>query len=285
MEKRRFGRTEHMSTVAILGAFAFSEATQDETDEAMEMIIEAGVNHIDVAPTYGEAEERLGPWLARERDRFFVGGKTMERTRDGAAREMRASLERLQIERFDLYQLHAVNSMEELTEATGPNGALQAVLEAREAGLTRFVGITGHGLEAPTVFVEALSRFDFDSVLFPINFVLYGNADYRRRSEELMRQCRSRDVGTMAIKSIAKGLWDDDESRVYNTWYKPFDEADRIQQAVDFALSQNVTGLCTAGDLQLLPLFLEACEAFTPMEERKQNALMATADAYEPIFV
>lgn len=284
MERRRFGRTEHMSTVAILGAFAFSEATQDETDEAMEMVIEAGVNHIDVAPTYGEAEERLGPWLARERDRFFVGGKTMERARDGAAREMRESLERLQIDRFDLYQLHAVNSMEELTEATGPDGALQAVLEARGEGLTRFVGITGHGLDAPTVFVEALSRFDFDSVLFPINFVLYANADYRRRSEELMRQCRSRDVGTMAIKAIAKGLWDGDESKMYNTWYKPFDEADKIQGAVDFALSQNVTGLCTAGDLQLLPLFLEACEAFTPMEEGKQEALMATADAYEPIF-
>lgn len=284
MEKRRFGRTEHMSTVPILGAFAFSEATQDETDEAMEMVIEAGANHIDVAPTYGEAEERLGPWLTRERDRFFVGGKTMERARDGAAREMRESLERLQIERFDLYQLHAVNSMEELAAATGPNGALQAVLEAREEGLTRFVGITGHGLDVPTVFVEALSRFDFDSVLFPISFVLYANADYRRRSEELMRQCRSRDVGTMAIKAIAKGLWDDDESREYSTWYKPFDEADKIQEAVDFALSQNVTGLCTAGDLQLLPLFLEACEAFTPMGEGKQEALVATADVYEPIF-
>ena len=284
MEKRRFGRTEHMSTVAILGAFAFSAATQDETDEAMEGVIEAGVNHVDVAPTYGDAEERLGPWLARERDRFFVGGKTTKRTRDGAAREMRESLERLQIDQFDLYQLHAVNSMEELTEATGPNGALQAVLEGRGEGLTRFVGITGHGLDAPTVFVEALSRFDFDSVLFPINFVLYANADYRRRSEELMRQCRSRDLGSMAIKSIAKGLWDEDESRTYTTWYKPFDEADDIQDAVDFALSQNVTGLCTVGDLQLLPLFLEACEAFTPMEEGKHEALMATADEYEAIF-
>jgi aryl-alcohol dehydrogenase-like predicted oxidoreductase len=273
-----------MSTVAILGAFAFSEATQDEADEAMERVIEAGVNHIDVAPTYGDAEDRLGPWLARERDRFFVGGKTTERTQDGAAREMRESLERLQIDQFDLYQLHAVNSMEELTAVTGPNGALQAVLEGRGEGLTRFIGITGHGLDAPTVFVEALNRFDFDSVLFPINFVLYANADYRRRAEELARQCRSRDVGTMAIKSIAKGLWSEDESRTYNTWYKPFDEADEIQKAVDFALSQNVTGLCTAGDPQLLPRFLEACEAFTPMEEGRQEALMATADAYEPIF-
>jgi len=284
MEKRRFGRTEHMSTVAILGAFAFSKATQEETDEAMEMVIESGVNHIDVAPTYGDAEERLGPWLARERDRFFVGGKTTERTRDGAAREMRESLERLQIDQFDLYQLHAVNSMEELREATGPNGALQAVLEARGEGLTRFVGITGHGLDAPTVFLEALSRFEFDSVLFPINFMLYANADYRRQAEGLIRQCRSQDRGTMAIKAIAQRLWDEDESRTYNTWYKPFEETETIQEAVDFALSQKATGLCTAGDLQLLPLFLEACEAFTPMEEEEQEALIETAELYEPIF-
>lgn len=284
MEKRRFGRTEHMSTLAILGAFAFSETTQEETDDAMEMVIEAGINHIDVAPTYGDAEERLGPWLARERDRFFVGCKTMERTRDGAAREMRESLERLQIEAFDLYQLHAVTSMEELEQATGPNGALQAVLEAREEGLTRFVGITGHGLDAPTVFAEALSRFDFDTVLFPVNFVLYANPDYARRSQELLRQCRARDVGTMAIKAIAKGLWDDDEERAYTTWYEPFDEPETIQRGVDFALSQDVTGLCTAGDATLLPHVVEACEAFSPMSEEEQEALIATAGAYEPIF-
>jgi aryl-alcohol dehydrogenase-like predicted oxidoreductase len=270
--------------VAILGAFAFSEATQDETDEAMEIVIKAGVNHIDVAPTYGDAEERLGPWLARERERFFVGGKTTERTRDGAAWDMRESLERLQIGQFDLYQLHAVNSVEELEEATRPSGALQAVLEARGEGLTRFVGITGHGLDAPTVFIEALSRFDFDSVLFPVSFVLYADGDYRRRAEELIRQCRSRDTGTMAIKSIAKALWSEDASRPYNTWYEPFDEAAEIQEAVDFALSQKVTGLCTAGDPQLLTLFLQACEAFEPMDGDEQEGLMTTADEYEPIF-
>ena len=284
MERRRFGRTEHRSTVAILGAFAFSQATQAETDEAMEMVIEAGINHIDVAPTYGDAEERLGPWLARERDRFFVGCKTMERSREGAAREMRESLERLQIDAFDLYQLHAVTSMEELEQAMGPDGALQAALEARAEGLTRFIGITGHGWEAPTVFLEALSRFDFDSVLFPVNFVLYADADYRRRAEELLRQCRARDVGTMAIKAIAKGLWEDDEDRPYDTWYKPFDELGRIQQGVDFALSQDVTGLCTVGDPTLLPRFVEACQAFTPLDEGEQEALMATAERYEPIF-
>ncbi len=284
MEKRRFGRTGHMSTVAILGAFAFSSVAQDQADEAMEMVIEAGINHIDVAPTYGDAERRLGPWLARERNRFLVGCKTMERTRDGAAREMRASLERLRIDRFDLYQLHAVTSMEELDQVTGPDGALRAIVEARDEGLTRFIGITGHGLDVPTVFMEALTRFDFDSVLFPINFVLYADADNRQQAEELLRQCRSRDVGTMIIKSIAKELWDDDEPQTYNTWYKPFEEPKRIQEGVNFALSQDVAGLCTAGDVTLLPRFVEACERFAQMDEHEQGALIATAGAYEPIF-
>ena len=284
MEKRKFGRTRHMSTVAILGGFAFSEVDQEEADDAMELVIEAGVNHIDVAPTYGDAEERLGPWLARERDRFFVGCKTMERTKDGAAREMRESLERLQIDAFDLYQLHAVTSMEDLDEATGPDSALEAIVQARDEGLTRFVGITGHGLDAPGVFLEALTRFDFDSVLFPINFVLYADDDYRREARALLEECRRRDVGTMIIKSIAQGLWADEEARAYNTWYRPFDVTHMIQQSVDFALSQNVTGLCTAGDPVLLPRFISACEAFERMGEGEQEALIATADAYEPIF-
>ncbi len=284
MERRRFGRTEHRSTVAILGAFAFSNVTQEQADEAMETVIEAGINHVDVAPTYGDAELRLGRWLAQQRDRFFVGCKTMERTREGAGRDMQASLERLQIDRFDLYQLHAVNSVEELDQATGPDGALEAVVKAREEGLTRFIGITAHGLDAPSVIAQALSRFDFDSVLFPINFVLYADADYRRSAEELLQRCRDRDAGTMIIKSIARGLWDGDEPRAYNTWYRPFERPERIQEAVDFALSQPVTGLCTAGDITLLPRFVKACEAFTPMNERDQEALIRTADEYEPIF-
>lgn len=230
-----------MSSVAIFGGFAFAQATQDEADRAMEMVIEAGVNHIDVAPTYGDAELRLGPWLARARDRFFVGCKTTERTKERAARELRDSLERLQIDAFDLYQLHAVTTMEELEQATGPEGALQAVLEARAEGLTRFVGITGHGLKAPSIFLEALSRFDFDSVLFPVNFVLWRNDVYRREAEKLLRECRARDVGIMGIKAIARSRWQEGEPWKYTTWYRPFDQTEMIQQGIDFALSQGVT--------------------------------------------
>lgn len=283
MEKRRFGRTGHKSTVAIFGLAAFWEITQAEADAVMEQVIAAGVNHIDVAPSYGQAEERVGPWLARERNRFFLGCKTMERTREGAAAELRRSLERLQVDVFDLYQIHAITSMEELDQATGPGGALKAILDAREEGLTRFIGITSHGLDAPAVFLEALRRFDFDSVLFPLNFVEYANPDYRRNAEELLRQCHDRDVGVMIIKAVAKGPWGD-RPKIYNTWYEPFDDAAHIQQAVNFALSQDVTGLCTVGDVTLLPLFLEACEHFAPMSAAQQETLIATADSYASIF-
>jgi aryl-alcohol dehydrogenase-like predicted oxidoreductase len=207
MEHRRFGRTGHMSTVAIFGAAAFWNVTQADADATMERVLAAGINHIDVAPSYGGAEERLGPWLARERARFFLGCKTTERTAEGALAELHRSLKLLRVESFDLYQIHAVTSMEELDAATRPGGAIEALARARDEGLTRYLGITGHGVDAPAIFLEALRRFDFDSVLFPLNFVQYANPAFRATAEELIRVCRQRDVGTMVIKSITRGPW------------------------------------------------------------------------------
>ncbi len=284
METRRFGRTGHMSTIAILGAFAFSAATQAETDAAMERVVAAGANHIDVAPSYGEAEARLGPWLARERARFFLGCKTTERTRAGAAAELRRSLARLQVAAFDLYQLHAVNTLAELDAATQPGGALEALVEARAAGLTRFLGITGHGPQSPAVFREALRRFDFDSVLFPISYGLYSDAAYRREAEALLGECRARDVGVMAIKAIAREPWGAGPQS-HTTWYRPLDRPEAIQPAVDFTLSQpGVTGLCTAGDVRLLVMTLEACERHQPLPPAEQAALVASGAGIAPIF-
>lgn len=284
METRRLGRTGHMSTLAIFGAAAFYQTTQAEADEAMRQVMAAGVNHIDVAPSYGLAEERLGPWLARERDRFFLGCKTQERTREAAQAELRRSLERLQVDAFDLYQLHAVTTMEELDQVTRPGGALEAILDARDKGLTRFIGITGHGVQVPAVFLEALDRFDFDSVLFALNFVQYADPAFRHQAEQLLCQCQAQDVGVMIIKAIARGPWGD-RPKVYNTWYQPFEDAGQIQAGVRFALSQDVTGLCTAAELSLLPLFLEACQRFRPMDQAEQAALIARAAEYEPLFV
>jgi aryl-alcohol dehydrogenase-like predicted oxidoreductase len=284
MQTRRFGRTGHPSTIAIFGAAAFWEIDQAQADKTMELVIEHGVNHIDVAPSYGQAEERVGPWLKRERERFFVGCKTMERTKTGAAAEMQRSLKQLKTRAFDLYQIHAITSMNELDEVTRKGGALEALQEAREAGLTHYIGITGHGVDSPAIFLEALKRFDFDSILFPLNFIQFKNQSFRQNAEELIRQCKEKDVATMVIKSITRGPWGG-QPQNHTTWYQPFDDAEHIQQAVNFALSQDVSGICTAGDTTVLPLILDACEHFTPMNKAEQEKLIASGEQFEPLFI
>lgn len=284
MEKRRFGRTDHMSTVAIFGAAAFYDVTQTTADRAMAQVIKAGVNHIDVAPGYAKAEKRLRPWLKTMASDFFLGCKTLQRGKKGAAAELRRSLKRLGVDRFDLYQLHAVDSMAELDKATGPGGALEAILEAREEGLLDYIGITGHGLQVADIFLEALERFDFDSVLLPVNFTMYANPVYRASTETLLARCRERDVAVMAIKAVARGLWHD-KPQTHSSWYQPFDRMAEVEPAVHFSLSQPVSGLCTVGDVKVLPLFLRACESYRqPMPAEEQEALITTADRYEPIF-
>ncbi len=283
MEQRRFGRSGHLSTVAIFGAAAFSRATQEQADAAMERVLAAGVNHIDVAPSYGDAELRLGPWLEKTRGKFFLGCKTQERTKEGAAAELRRSLERLRVNSFDLYQLHAITTFEELDRVTARGGALEAMIEARAQGLTRFIGITGHGILAPAIYREALRRFDFDSVLFPINFVLYANPAYRREADALVRECRARNVGTLIIKANCARPWGE-RARTHTTWYEPFSEPAKIQRAVNFALSQDITGVCSSGDLTILPHFLAACENFSRQDAPAQEEMLASATQYEPLF-
>jgi aryl-alcohol dehydrogenase-like predicted oxidoreductase len=283
MEQRRLGRTGHLSAVAIFGAAAFYETTPEVVDKVMDKVISAGINHIDVAPGYGKAEELLGPWLEKEEQRFFKGCKTQERTKEKAASEMRLSLEKLRIDKFDLFQLHAVTTMEELDQVTGPGGALEAIVDACNEGLTKYIGITGHGNDVPAVFLEALKRFDFDTVLFPINFVQFAIPEYRRNTEQLLRICRERDVGSLIIKSIAQRPWGD-RSKTYTTWYEPFDTPEAIQEGVNFALSHDVTGLCTPADVDILPSFLSACERYTSMASEQQEELIARANEFETIF-
>jgi len=283
METRRFGRTGHMSTVAIFGAAAFYQISQEDADRVMELIIKAGVNHIDVAPGYGQAEIRIGPWMPRSRGRFFLGCKTMERTNEGAWNEMQVSLKRLQTGRFDLYQCHAITTMEELDAITMKGGALEAIVKARQEGLTKYIGITGHGAQAPQIYLEALRRFDFDSVLFPLNFVQMANPEYRKYAEELIETCQARDVGTMVIKSITKGPWGE-KQHTATTWYEPFDNIDEIQKGVNFALSHAVTGLCTAGDTRVLPLVLQACENFSRLPQDEMEEMIESGRQYEPLF-
>lgn len=283
METRRFGRTGHMSTIAIFGGAAFWEVSQADADKVIELIIEAGVNHLDIAPSYGQAEERIGPWMPRERSRFFLGCKTTERTKDGAWNELQRSLKRLQTETFDLYQFHAITTMEELDAITMKGGALEAFVEARERGLIRFIGITGHGAQSPQIYLEALRRFDFDSVLFPLNFVQMANPEYRKYTEELIATCKAKDVGTMIIKAITKGPWGE-QPHTATTWYEPFDKMDEIQRALNFALSYEVTGFCTPGDTKIVPMVLEACENFKRLTAAELEEMIKSGKEYEPLF-
>ena len=285
MITRKFGRSGHLSTVAIYGAAALYAGDDEMTEKAMHYILDAGVNHIDIAPGYGKAEELMGPWIEKTRNQFFLGCKTQLRTKAEAAKELRLSLKKLRTDRFDLHQLHAVTSMDELDQVTGKDGALEALIAAKEEGLTDYVGITGHGNQAPVVFLEALRRYDFDSILFPINFVQFGNPEYRENALELLRVCQEKEVGVMVIKAVAVRPWGDRE-RKYACWYEPFDTPEIIQTCVDFSLSQEgVTGLCTTGDIHILPMFLKACENFTPMSSANQETLIASAVEKEAVTI
>ena len=287
MLKRQFGRTGHMSSAAIFGAAALHETiSQDEANEALDLAFANGVNHYDVAASYGHgmAETRMGPWLDKHRSEVFIGTKTGERSYAAAWAEINRSLALLRTDQVDLAQIHAVTTWEALDAATGPGGVLEAMRRARDEGLTRYIGITGHDWLVPEIHIEALNRFDFDTVLFPINAVLYANADYRRSAEKLLELCQERNVGVMAIKSVAKGPWGD-KTRRYNTWYEPYDIEDKIQQGVNFTLSQpGVTGIPTAGDTTIMPMVVKAVENFQPMSREEQEAMIARSAELEPIF-
>ncbi len=283
METRRFGRTEHMSTVVIFGAFAVGQIGQEKADEVMELVLEHGVNHIDVAPSYHDAEVRLGPWLETHRDRFFLGCKTQLRRRNEARAELRRSLERLRVDRFDLLQLHAVTNREELDACFAPDGSLEALVEARSEGLTRYLGITSHGLQAAAVQIEALKRFDFDTLLFTLNFKMWADGDYRSDLNTLLQMATERDVGTMIIKTWAKGPWGEREPD-YHTWYEPFDDPEMIERCLRFNLTFPISGVISAGDHRLLPPILDAAERFEPMSEVERDRLLARAGEYEPLF-
>lgn len=287
MEKRKFGRTNHMSTVAIFGAAALMHpaADQAEADTAFETALRYGVNHIDVAPSYGEAERLIGPWVKRMRGDLFLGCKTTERTKHAALSEMHASLERLQTDHFDLYQCHAVNDMAELDQVTMAGGALEGLIEAKKCCFTQALGITAHGLQAPEVLIEALNRYDFDSVLFPLNFILFGNSAYRQSALKLIDLCQHKNVGMMTIKSIARGRWGSHEKN-WHSWYEPFTDDEAIRSAVHFVLSHPVNGICTVSDSTLLPKVLEACEHFQIMDTDEMEKLISTGQQYvtEPLF-
>ena len=211
METLAFGRTGHESSRVIFGAAALGAMRQEKADQILQLLLDHGVNHIDTAASYGDSELRVGPWMERHRDRFFLATKTGDRTADGAQASVRRSLERLRVERVDLIQLHNLVDEREWETALGPGGALEALVEARERGQVRFIGVTGHGTRAPEMHRRSLERFPFDSVLVPYNFTMLGNAEYASDLEALLALCRERGVAVQTIKSVARRRWQGDE--------------------------------------------------------------------------
>lgn len=259
MERRRLGRIGHMSSVLMYGGAAIGDVTQDVADASIRQALDAGINHFDTAAAYGESEVRLGVWMSRIRGQIFLATKTGDRTATGALDSIRRSLERLEVEYVDLIQLHAIGDVEDLDRATGSGGALEGALKARDEGLVRAIGITGHGMDAPATHLEALRRFPFDTVLTPCNYRLWIEDDFRRDLEALEEEIRAQDAGLMFIKAVARNLWRPEPKHRYDTWYEPLDHQATIDAAVAFALSRpTVSGLATVGDVRLLPLMIDA---------------------------
>ena len=281
MKRRSLGRTGQKSTIVALGGAIFiGKPEQKEADAFIKLALDHGVNHIDVAPTYGDAETQLGKWVREYRKSIFLACKTRNRTRKEAAEELRRSLEHLQTDHFDLYQLHGLDKPDELETALGPDGAIQAIQEAKRQGLVKYIGITSHN---PVNIMKALKRFDFDTVLLPVNCVLKAHSQPENDYEPVLALAKEKGIGVIAMKAIAKGPWPN-EKRPYKTWYQPFDTQKEIDEALWFALSQDVTTATSSSDIGLATMMINAAERFTPMSKEEQMELVSKVSSFKPLF-
>ena len=280
----RFGRTGHLSTRAIFGSAALRQASQDEADRVLELLLKYGINHVDTAPRYGDAELRIGPWMKHHRDRFFLATKTdllkYGETRDQFYR----SLERLQVDHVDLLQLHNLTDVVNREMIMGPGGALEFLVEAKEKRLTRFIGLTGHGLQAPRMHRQSLERFDFDTVLLPCNYILMRDRNYAADFNVLVSHCREHDIAVQTIKSIARGFWGK-KPRSHVTWYEPLTDRYAITKFVHWVLARSELFLITVGDMQELPKVLEAAATFQGSPADEEMAGLVEKEGLEPIFI
>ncbi len=273
MEKRTLGRTGHQSTVVTFGTAGIGKVSQELADKAIELALQHSVNHVDIAPSYGQAMERMAPWMPKLRDKMFLGTKTQERTKTGAWEDVRSIGRRLGVDHFDLFQLHAVITMDILDQVMQRGGALEAIVELRDKGYTKWIGITGHGPEVPKVMIEALRRFDFDTIMFPVNASMYRNPDYRRDAERLLAEASEKNVGIQAIKMLARGGWGE-RQRECATWYDPHREQGEIDKCVWWILSQPIHTAPTTGDVNLFPKVLDAVERFRKLSRNEQEEIV-----------
>ena len=278
-----FGRTGHHSTRIIFGGAAFWSATQDEADRTLDVLLEYGINHIDTAASYGESELRIGPWMRQHRDTFFLATKTAERTYQKARDEFHRSLERLRVGSVDLLQLHHLVGQEEWDVAMGPGGVVEMAIEARQQGLLRFIGVTGHEVAIPAMHLKSLQHFDFDSVLLPYNFVIMQNPQYAADFEALIALCKERNVAVQTIKSVTRRPWGE-HHKTHNTWYAPVSEQGDIDLTVHWVLGREGFYLNMPADIHLLPKVLDAASRFTTRPSDADIQAMVKRLEMEPLF-
>jgi aryl-alcohol dehydrogenase-like predicted oxidoreductase len=279
-----FGATGQESSRVIFGAAALGSVTKADADRALDLLVSHGVNHIDVAASYGDAELRVATWLRRNPGMFFLATKTGERTYRGAREEIRRSLDRLGVDRIDSIQLHNLVDVIEWETALGPNGALEAAIEAREEGLVRFIGVTGHGLSVPEMHRRSLERFPFDSVLAPYNFVQMRDPRYAQTFEALAAVCVERRVALQTIKSLALRRWEG-RPKTASTWYEPLRDQSDIDLGVHWVLGRPEAFLLTTGDVEVLPRLLDAAERFEQRPPDEAMAELVARRQLQPLFV
>jgi aryl-alcohol dehydrogenase-like predicted oxidoreductase len=281
--KKPFGRTGHESTRVLFGGAALWSVTQAEADATLDLLLEHGINHIDTAASYGEAERRIGPWMKRYREQVFLATKTEDRTRQSARESLHRSLELLQTDHVDLFQLHNLSTQAEWEIALGPGGALEAFVEARQQGLVRFIGVTGHGTDIARLHIRALERFDFNSVLLPYNYTMMQNPRYAADVRELFKICAERDVAIQAIKSITRAGWGD-HPQTRNTWYEPLEDQADIDLAIHWVLGEPAVFLNSVADIHLLPRVLDAAHRFQRRPSEEEMKALAARANMQPLF-
>lgn len=279
-----FGRTGHVSTRVIFGGAALSQVSQAQADRAFDVIVEAGINHLDVAASYGQAEDRVRPWLSRAPGQFFLATKTGERKATKAREELERSLERMGVDHVDLWQLHNLVDPIDWDTALSPGGALEAALAARDEGLVRFIGVTGHGMQVAAMHRRSLERFDFDSVLLPYNFITMQNPYYADNFEGVVATCNERNVAVQTIKAIAAAPWGGRE-KTAAPWYEPFTEQDDIDLAVWWALGRDGVFVNMVSDVDILPRVISAASRFSTRPTDEEMAALVERRQVQPLFV
>jgi len=278
-----FGRTGHESTRTIFGAAAFWDTPQKDVDATMDIVLQNGINHVDVAASYGKAEQLLGDWIRRHGRPFFLATKTGERTKQAAYDQIRRSLDLLHVSQVDMIQLHALHEEPDWTTAFGSDGVIEAVIQARDEGLVRFIGVTGHGVPVTDFHLRSLAQFDFDSVLLPYNHVMMQNPRYAKGFNKVLAVCKERNVAVQTIKGITRSPWKDTQQN-RTTWYRPLEEQADIDLATHWIFGNQQVFLNTAGDINILPRILEAAHRFVSCPTDEQMQTFSQRLQMEPLF-